>query len=105
MARTEYEQRAGDQATRGDGRGMLVFTATEARRSFLTTEFWLSVAMTAAVIICGYIQMFDLSQQVAWALGAGLIAVYVLSRGLAKAGSHEPTMRQVDEDVLRTARR
>lgn len=101
MARTEYERTTEQGAAEGDGRGMVVFTATEARRSFLTTEFWLSLAMTTAVIVAGYVEDFDLSPQVAWALGVGMMAIYVLSRGLAKAGSHDPTMKQVDEDAFR----
>lgn len=105
MARTEYERTAEQGTAQGDGRGMVVFTATEARRSFMTTEFWLSLAMTTAVIVAGYIGDFDLSTQVAWALGVGMMAVYVLSRGLAKAGSHDPSVKQIDEESYRSMAR
>jgi hypothetical protein len=61
---------------------------TEARPGIMTTEFWLSVIMAVTVIIAGYVSdAFDVD--LAWALGAGIIAAYALSRGFAKAGSRE----------------
>jgi hypothetical protein len=54
----------------------------------MTTEFWLCIVMTVTVIVAGYVSdAFD--EDLAWALGAGIIAAYALSRGLAKAGSRE----------------
>ena len=61
MGRTEPRREA------DDGRRGFVAGSTEARPGILTTEFWLSIAMAAAVII----------------------AAYAVSRGLAKAGSRE----------------
>ena len=59
----------------------------ETRRSFVTTEFWLTLAAAAAVVIAGYWDEAHLAVNLAWALGIGLVATYVLSRGIAKAGS------------------
>ena len=71
-----------------NGRRSIVAGSTEARPGIMTTEFWLSLAMTTAVIVAGYVSD-AFSVDTAWALGAGIIAAYVLSRGLAKAGSRE----------------
>ena len=69
------------------GRGFIA-GATEARPGIMTTEFWLSVLAAIGVVIAGYVSdTFD--NDLAWGLGAGLIAAYALSRGLAKAGSRE----------------
>jgi hypothetical protein len=54
----------------------------------MTTEFWLCLITAAVVIVAGYVSdAFDVDT--AWALGAGVIAAYALSRGLAKSGSRE----------------
>jgi len=54
----------------------------------MTTEFWLSVLSAIGVVIAGYVSD-SFGNDLAWALGAGLIAAYTLSRGFAKAGSRE----------------
>ena len=46
------------------------------------------VAMAVVVIVAGYVSD-ALNVDTAWALGAGVIAAYAISRGLAKAGSRE----------------
>ena len=71
---------------------------TEARPGIMTTEFWLSIIMAATVIVAGYVSdAFDVD--LAWALGAGIIAAYALSRGFAKAGSREgPFMVDLPRD-------
>src|SRR3954447_11384389 len=67
-------------------RRMFVAGTTEARPGIMTTEFWLSVLAAIGIVIAGYVSdTFD--NDLAWALGAGLIAAYSLSRGLAKCGS------------------
>ena len=70
------------------GNRAFVAGETEARPGIMTTEFWLSLFAAVIVVVAGYVSdAFDVD--VAWALGAGLIAAYALSRGLAKAGSRE----------------
>jgi hypothetical protein len=81
-------QRAVPQDTRGGRRGMLFSGETEARPGIMTSEMWLTVLAAAVVVIAGYVSdTFD--NDVAWALFAGIVAAYVLSRGIAKAGSKE----------------
>jgi hypothetical protein len=71
---------------------------TEARPGIITSEFWLTLIMTAVVIVFGYVSdTFD--NDLAWALGAGIVAAYVLSRGIAKAGSREgPFVAYMEDD-------
>jgi len=67
---------------------MLLSGETEARPGIMTTEFWLTLLAAATVVIAGYVSdVFD--EDLAWALFAGIVAAYVLSRGIAKAGSKE----------------
>jgi hypothetical protein len=76
----------GRQRTRG--RGMLFAGETEARPGIMTSEFLLTVLAAAVVVIAGYVSD-TFSEDLAWGLFAGIIAAYVLSRGIAKAGSKE----------------
>jgi hypothetical protein len=61
---------------------------TEARPGIITSEFWLTLIAAAAAIVFGYVSD-GLGVGNGWALGAGIVAAYVVSRGLAKAGSRE----------------
>ena len=84
-------------ARRVASRGFMTGT-TEARPGIMTTEFWLSIIMAVTVIVAGYVSdAFDVD--LAWALGAGIIAAYTLSRGFAKAGSREgPFMVDISDN-------
>ena len=81
----------------GQSRGF-VAGSTEARPGIMTTEFWLCVLGALGIVIAGYVSdTFD--NDLAWGLGAGLIAAYALSRGLAKCGSREgPFMVRMGDD-------
>jgi hypothetical protein len=85
---TAQNGRTGTRRETDNGRRGFVAGSTEARPGIMTTEFWLSIAMATAVIVAGYFSD-ALNVDTAWALGAGVIAAYVVSRGLAKAGSKE----------------
>jgi hypothetical protein len=58
----------------------------ETKGSFMTTEFWGAVAAMAALLIATY-QMDDLSATQGWRLVAFVVIGYMVSRGLAKAGT------------------
>ena len=94
---TQNQRPQSDGKSRSSRRGF-VAGSTEARPGIMTTEFWLSLIMTATVIVAGYVSdAFNVDT--AWALGAGIIAAYALSRGLAKAGSREgPFMVDLSDD-------
>lgn len=95
---TTTQRSSGSQTVRRTGRRSFATGTTEARPGIMTTEFWLSLAMAAAVIVAGYVSD-ALAVDTAWALGAGVIAAYVVSRGLAKAGSREgPFMVDLTDD-------
>ena len=63
--------------------------STETRKSFRTTEFFAFVVVSALIMLSAYTQeAFDVDQ--AWTLVAIITSFYMLSRGIAKAGSREP---------------
>lgn len=74
-----------------------VLTSTETRRSFITSEFWIAIAMAAALVIVGYADDNGLGVNRGWELAAGIIGIYILSRGIAKAGSRDPQVRDLDD--------
>ena len=83
---SQTEQR--NRAAASNRRRGFVAGSTGARPGIMTSELWLTILMTAIVIVFGYVSdTFD--NDLAWALGAGIVAAYVLSRGFAKAGSRE----------------
>ena len=94
--RTDTPTQPRSNGTRGRG---FVTGTTEARPGIMTTEFWLCLLGAIGVVIAGYVSdTFD--NDVAWALGAGLLAAYALSRGFAKAGSREgPFMVSMGDDA------
>jgi hypothetical protein len=61
-------------------------TRDETKPSFLTTEFYAFVASVAAVLIAAA-QADNFEAPRAWTLVAALAVGYMVSRGLAKAGS------------------
>ena len=108
VGRTDANRDERERATSGKQRGyarsydddntrsrrVRMTTAKETRRSFITTEFWLTLLGAAAVVVAGYWDEAHLAVNLAWALGVGLVAMYVLSRGIAKAGSQTHPVRE-----------
>lgn len=89
--RDEPRRRSGGpQGRRG------IFIDTEARRGFTTTEFWLTIIGVAALVILAYNS--DLLG-VRWGMGmaTAVLVAYILSRGIAKAGSDEVVHRDQDD--------
>jgi hypothetical protein len=83
----------------GGGGGMFARLTTETKHAFKTTEFWSFVAVAAGILIAA--QMIGdgdggtaagdaFPAQRAWLYIAIVAAAYMISRGLAKAGSREP---------------
>jgi uncharacterized membrane protein YhaH (DUF805 family) len=59
---------------------------TETKGSLVTTEFWAMAGVIAAILVAA--QMLDhFTGQEAWTLVAAVAIGYMVSRGLAKAGS------------------
>ena len=61
-------------------------TPTETKPSFLTTEFYAMIAGIVGVLIAAQ-QADNLDAPLAWTLTAAIAIGYMLSRGIAKAGS------------------
>ena len=59
---------------------------TETKASFMTTEFWAMVAVIAAVLYAAR-ELGHFTGQEAWTLVSVVAVGYMVSRGLAKAGS------------------
>ena len=91
-------------ANRGDGDGdwarrdedddrdeLTFYEESEARRSVSTSELWIFLVVTAALLFFTYMDANDsLSREEGWRYAAAITVGYLLSRGLAKAGSSEP---------------
>jgi hypothetical protein len=87
MSQVRQEQRY-EQQGKANGRRGFAMGTTEARPGIITTEFWLAVLSAIGIVVAAYISD-SFTNDLGWALGAGVIAAYVLSRGLAKCGSRE----------------
>jgi hypothetical protein len=82
---------AGRPITRHPGRR----TFTETKAGFKTTEFLLTLAMVAAILVAVYVGDADLDASDGWRYASWVAAAYIVSRGLAKLGTREP---YTDED-------
>ena len=72
---------------------------TETRQAFKTSEFWVFILVAAGVIIATYTDDNDsLTEWRGWLLFCGAAIAYIISRGIAKAGSSEPRVERVDMD-------
>ena len=81
---------------------------TETKQAFKTTEFWAMVAVIAGILIASWVvgqgdgngnpnsDAFPASR--AWLYVAIVAVGYMVSRGLAKAGSREPYWADADRE-------
>jgi hypothetical protein len=85
---TGYRQDAGYGYRSRSRQGRGIFISTEARPGFITTEFWLTLFGFVALAILAYTSD---ALGVRWGMGmaVAILVAYVLSRGIAKAGSSE----------------
>jgi hypothetical protein len=101
---SEFSDRSeGNYRDRGDRSNMRpqrrergIFISTEARPGFVTTEFWLTVLGIAGLIILAF-AVDEVGDR--WGLGfaTAVLVAYVLSRGIAKAGSSDIKRRDLDD--------
>jgi hypothetical protein len=80
--------------------GMLLRLSQETKHAFKTTEFWAMVGIVAGILIAAYVvgqgdgngrpNVDAFSASRAWLLVAIVGVGYMVSRGLAKAGSKDP---------------
>jgi hypothetical protein len=58
----------------------------ETKSFILTSEFWVTAGAAAAVFLAGY-ALEDIAETTAWRYGTWIAIAYIISRGIAKAGS------------------
>lgn len=76
-------------------RGLAMF-ATETKPSFLSTEFYAWIACIVGILIAGA-STDNFQARDVWLFVAIVTAGYMVSRGLAKSGSHFPAVVEEDE--------
>jgi hypothetical protein len=81
----------------GRGRGFAERLTTETKQAFKTTEFWAFVVVVVAILVsAAAIKGGDTGgtdefiARHAWLYVSIVTGAYLVSRGLAKAGGHEP---------------
>jgi len=97
--------RAERQSGAGVSRRSSVRWTSETKHAFKTTEFWAMVAVIAGILVASWViddgegngDAFQAER--AWLYVAIVAGAYMISRGLAKAGSYEP--RDDDYDTTR----
>ena len=62
--------------------------STEARPGIITSEFLLTLLTAVVVVVAAYISE-SVPQRWGWAFFTAIVVAYILSRGIAKAGSRE----------------
>ena len=82
--------------------GVVARLTTETKQAFKTTEFWAMAAIVASILIASWIvdgrdngDAFPAIR--AWLYVAIVASAYIVSRGLAKAGSSEPYWAEADD--------
>jgi hypothetical protein len=89
---------AGRTPAVAERRGVVRRLSTETKQAFKTTEFWAMVGVIVAILVsAATIKGGDTAPgtdsfiaKQAWLYVAIVAAAYMISRGLAKAGSREP---------------
>ena len=82
-------------AYRSQRQGRGIFISTEARPGFITREFWFTLLGVIALVILAYASD-ALGVRFGMGMATALLIGYVVSRGIAKAGS---------SDIISTPRR
>src|SRR3954470_19710716 len=86
------------QQTRG--RDDRVLRRPETKSFILTSEFWVAAGAAAAVFLGGY-ALDDIARTTAWRYGTWIAIAYIVSRGIAKAGSQRAYQPEPSEDRSR----
>ena len=71
-------------------------TFTETKAGFKTTELMLAIIAIAGILIATYVVDADLGADEGWRYASWVAVAYIVSRGLAKAGTREPYSDDVD---------
>jgi hypothetical protein len=92
--------RMGSLDRSGRGGGIVARLRTETKHAFKTTEFWAMIAVVVGILVAAWVVGDEgegagtggdaFPAQRAWLYVAIVAVGYMVSRGLAKAGSSEP---------------
>jgi hypothetical protein len=85
-----------------------VIRSPETKSFVLTSEFWVAAGAAAAVFLGGY-ALNDIANTTAWKYGVWIAIAYIVSRGIAKAGSQrvfrpDPSTAVMQRDGYREER-
>jgi hypothetical protein len=106
MSARAEERRSAARGQRGGSSGRVMRLSTETKHSFKTTEFWAMVAVIVGILIASKVvgqgdgsgNGSDAFPAVRAWLSIAIVAVgYMVSRGLAKAGSPDPYWSGADD--------
>jgi hypothetical protein len=107
MSARAEERRSSVAGRHGGSSGLLMRLSTETKHSFKTTEFWAMVAIIVGILIASKVvgqgdgnanPNTDAFPAVRAWLYIAIVAVgYMVSRGLAKAGSRDPYWASSDD--------
>jgi hypothetical protein len=85
-------------------RGVVARLTTETKQAFKTTEFWAMVAIVVSILVASWMvddggggERDAFPAVRAWLYVAIVGSAYMVSRGLAKAGSREPYWAESDD--------
>lgn len=85
------------QTGRDDPSTRKVRRFTETKAGYKTTEFILALVFVIAVVVAAYVSGEDsVSRDDGWRYAAIVLTGYLVSRGLAKAGTREPYTEDID---------
>ncbi len=94
MSAVNTPDRAGSRPAAINGNGHASHgrrLVTETKAAFKTTEFFAFLAVLAGILVsAAVVDVSDFGAQEAWLYATILTVGYMISRGLAKAGSREP---------------
>ena len=85
--RADFESGGGIRRSGGFGRAR---TFTETKAGFKTTEFVMMLLVVVAILIATYVADADLGANEGWRYISWVAVAYIVSRGIAKAGTPEP---------------
>ncbi len=92
-----YRSRDGASNRDGGSRGQRgIFISTESRHGLITTEFWMTVLAVAALVVLAF-AVDEIGDRFGIGAATVVVVAYVVSRGIAKAGSESMKQRKVDD--------
>lgn len=82
----------------GTSRGprLTVRSFSETKDGIKTTEFWIMLVAVAGILVATYADSDSFARVDGWKYVSWIVIAYVISRGLAKLGTREPSIDRID---------